>query len=422
MATGKWTEGLSRTSIGRFGGMRDDMIPYNNGYLTASATDRDVYLELDYDHSVDLGHVLLPRDVCVRTKSSWVGCTYTVTSADGEPHSVITRSLLFPGFHHQVRNGRFEYYWRIKDFGASDLVLPLKSGLTQRRGTAGYDRDRDGDLERPWVLFHFARSGMPFDYPLLFAFDKHPQRIEVWTHEYVKIHFKTKTATVVMIHPFGAQRLDKNETAAWADAFPQEFIERFDFWAAAALAYPYACKESFRIDETRGVVRIRNEFKYHAARSEWGVSPIPRAPLPPLLSNARHAGYPVVIGGESQGRTSRPCHEGPGDGASGGLTATASASRPFFERLCPTMRGWYEAVKGTSVEYEIPLSRFRNHALAPVTIRNNPPADNVTGRLREYLKSGDYLTFGGDDHYDPGTSIDSLHDLRIMAWAMWSQI
>ncbi len=32
MVKEKWTPGLSGTSIGRFGGMRDDMIPYDSGY------------------------------------------------------------------------------------------------------------------------------------------------------------------------------------------------------------------------------------------------------------------------------------------------------------------------------------------------------------------------------------------------------
>ena len=90
------------------------------------------------------------------------------------------------------------------------------------------------------------------------------------------------------------------------------------------------------------------------------------------------------------------------------------------ERICPTFSGWYEAVRGKAVEYELPLSRFRNLTLAPVTVKHNPVADEITRRLSEYLESGDYLTFGGDDDYDPDCPLDSLHDLRIMAWALHS--
>ena len=91
-----------------------------------------------------------------------------------------------------------------------------------------------------------------------------------------------------------------------------------------------------------------------------------------------------------------------------------------IEKICPSFFGYYEAARGTEVRFEIPLSRFRDHTLAPVRIVNRPACDAVTQRLGEYLESGRYMTFGGDDHYDPATSLDSLHDLRIMAWAMYS--
>ncbi|KPL03060.1 MAG: hypothetical protein AMK75_01940 [Planctomycetes bacterium SM23_65] len=390
MAAGKWVEGVSRTSIGRFGGMHEDAVPYNNGYLTASATATRVYLELDYERVVELGHYQVPRDFSLKTDTSWVAARYTFQTGDGKPHSVLTRSVLFPGFHHRIRSGLFEYYWRIKNYGATDLVLPLKGGFRHVHGTSGYDRKRDGDLARPWVLFYFSDSGMPFDYPMQLTFDRHPERIEVWTHEYLKIHFRTKNATVVQVHPFGAERLDKGRTARWKAGLPEELLKKLDFWAAAALAYPAGCREDFRVDERRGVVQIRNQFRCLESKSEWGVKPIHLAPLPPVLANARHEGYPVKVKGR------------------------------LLTELCPTFFGWYEAVKGRSIEYEIPLSRFRGHTLAPVTVRNSPEADAVTTKLTEYLEAGDYLTFGGDDHYDAECSLDSLHDLRTMAWSAWS--
>ena len=91
-----------------------------------------------------------------------------------------------------------------------------------------------------------------------------------------------------------------------------------------------------------------------------------------------------------------------------------------LEELCPTFLGWYEAVKGEVLEYEIPLSRFRNLAPAPMRVEHNPLADDLTDRLTGYLTRGEYLTFGGDEDYDPQCSMDSLHDLRILAWATWS--
>jgi len=391
MSTEQWLEGLSRTSIGRFGGLTEDLIPYNNGYLTANATATRLYLA-DREGTVELGWYHLPNDFRQETRASWVSMQYRFATADGQPHSTVTRSLLFPGFHHAVHNGRFEYYWRISGFGPTQLVLPLAEAVRVGPAPAGYDAARDGQLAAPWVLFSFAGSAMPFDYPMMFAFDRRPLRIELWTQEYLKILFDRDDATVVQIHPFGVAKLDKQVTGKWAERFPDEDKARMDRWAAAALAYPSGCREQFRVDEDRGVLKVRNEFEYEESSSDWGVRPLHLAPIPPMLANSRRylCEGEVAVAGE------------------------------ILPELCPTYVGWYEAVAGKSLEYEIPLSRFRNHTLAPMRVENNPLAGELTGKLTEYLTGGEYLTFGGDRDYQPECSLDSLHDLRILAWSLWS--
>ena len=258
-------------------------------------------------------------------------------------------------------------------------------------GTAGYDHQRDGELAKPWVFVFFSDTAMPFDYPMLYVFDQNPGKIEVWSHEMWKFHFKSKTASVVQMHPFGAEKLEKEATQAWKKKVPADVVKKLDFWAAAAMAYPVGCKETFSIDAKRGVVAVRNEYTYETLDNAWGIAPMHLAPLPPVLANARHFGYDVKV-----------------------------KSGKLLEKLCPTFQGYYEAVKGTAIVYELPLSRFRNHTLAPVAIRNNATADAVTKKLTEVLESGKWMTFSGDDHYDPECSMDSLHNLRIMAWALWS--
>jgi hypothetical protein len=391
MNTLVWREGVSRGSIGRFGGFRDDCIPYNNGYLHLSATATDLYLEEYDERPHDLGHLRIPRDHRLKTDRNWTSARYDFSHGDGRPCCTVTRSLLFPGFHHRV-HGSFEYYWRLRGFGATSMFLPLKKGIVHREAVHGYDPKRDGPLARPWILFTFAESAMPFDYPMLFALDRQPTGLEVWSHEYLKIRFgdERRAATVVQIHPFGASRLDKAETVEWKKRLPASVERKMDFWAAAAMAYPHQCVESFAIDEKRGTVRIRDEYRYLRSKNAWGVEPIALAPLPPVLANARDCGHPVAVRGT------------------------------LLEKLCPTFNGFYEAVRGESVEYTLPLSRYRNHTLAPVAVKNHPLGTTLTRKLTDTLTSGQYLTFGGDDHYDATTSIDSLHDLRIMAWALWS--
>ena len=390
MPNSRWRRGVSATSIGRFGGMRDDLVPYDSGYLVASATATDVYVNLDYDDNVDIGHFLVPPDHRVETKTDWTGNRYTFSCADGRPHSVVTRSLLFPGFHHRIATGVFEYYWRIKNYGPTELHLPLKGGVKCIDATAGYDRRRDGELTKPWVFFTFSGTGMPFDYPVVFTFDRHPEKIEIWTHEYLKIHFRTKRASVVQVFPFGAERLDKQRTAEWKSGLPGDVVKKLDFWSAASLAYPEGCREDFRVDEKKSVVRLRNHYRYLESKSAWEVKPVHLAPLPPVLSSARHEEYPVKVKGR------------------------------LLKDICPTFLGPYEAVKGKTIEYTLPLSRFRDVTLSPIMVKNDEQCADVTGRLAAVLEGGDYMTFGGDDHYEVDCSLDALHDLRIMSWATWS--
>ena len=263
---GRWTEGVSNGSIGRFGGFREDCIPYNNGYLTCSATATRLFLEMPDDRSEELGHYHPGHDYSLKTRASWTGMRYEF-SQQGRRHSVVTRSLLFPGFHHRVYNGLFEYYWRLRSYGPTHLAVPLKDGVRILPAPTGYDPQRDGPLAKPWVLFFFAEGGMPFDYPMLFAFDRPPEKIDVWTHEYLKIPFAAKQAVVTQIHPFGAQRLEKTATAKWIQGLPAEVEAKMDFWASAAMAYPTACREDFRIDEARGLVEIRLRYEYERSAS-----------------------------------------------------------------------------------------------------------------------------------------------------------
>jgi len=348
-----------------------------------------MFLQEAGEKIIDLGYHVLPEDFTVKSHTDWVGKRHEFSTPEGA-HSTVFRSLLFPGFLYRIKNGVFEYNYRVRNYGPHSLVLPLKSGLKHVHGTAGYDRKRDGDLAKPWVFVFFADTAMPFDYPMLYVFDKQPEKIEVWSHEMWKFHFKSKTATVAQIHPFGAEKLDKKATSAWKKRLPAAVEKKLDFWASAAMAYPVGCRETFKIDAKRGVVSIRNEYAYETSSSQWKVKPTYLAPLPPILANARHFGYAVKVKGK------------------------------LMEKICPTFQGYYEAVKGTEIEYELPLSRFRNHTLAPVAIKNNATADVVTKKLTSVLESGKWMTFSGDDHYDPACSMDSLHNLRIMAWALWS--
>ena len=389
MSDKTWVEGVSKTSIGRFGSFRDDSVPSHSGYLTCNAKLADVFLQEEGEKIIDLGYHALPEDFTVKTRTDWVGKRHDFSTPAG-PHSTVFRSLLFPGFLYRVKNGTFEYNYRVRNYGPQSLILPLKSGLKHVHGTAGYDRARDGALAKPWVFVFFSDTAMPFDYPMLYVFDRQPEKIEVFSHEIWKFRFKSKKAAVAQIHPFGAEKLDKAVTFEWKKGLPAKIEKKLDFWASAAMAYPVGCKEYFSIDEKRKVVNIRNVYRYEKSPNPWKVAPTFLAPLSPVLANARHFGYPVKVKGR------------------------------LMEKLCPTFQGYYEAVQGTEIEYELPLSRFRNHTLAPVAIKNNATAAKITSKLTSILESGDYLTFSGDDHYDPACSMDSLHNLRIMAWALWS--
>jgi len=83
-----------------------------------------------------------------------------------------------------------------------------ESGLKHVHGTAGYDIQRDGPLRSPGYSY-FLPTAHAFDYPMLYVFDQQPVKIEVFSLSCGGSDSKRKQATVVQMHPFGAERLYK---------------------------------------------------------------------------------------------------------------------------------------------------------------------------------------------------------------------
>ena len=113
-------------------------------------------------------------------------------------------------------------------------------------GTAGYDRARDGASCRHWVFVFFSDTAMPFDYPMLYVFDRQPEKIEVFSHEMWKFHFKSKTATVPRNDPsVRSRKTRQGYHARVEEGAARQDRKKLDFWASAAMAYPVGCKEYF---------------------------------------------------------------------------------------------------------------------------------------------------------------------------------
>ncbi|KKL68515.1 hypothetical protein LCGC14_2124210, partial [marine sediment metagenome] len=240
----------------------------------------------------------------------------------------------------------------------------------------------------PWMLT-FNPMGRR-DVPVLWIFHgARPKRIDVTTYEYMDFRFAKPFGRISVMPLFGSARIDRDLLADFcAGRRLGELRALGDFWAHALGRLPDTLDETFRIDESAGVVHVRNVGRRLDGRRTGA------CPIPPFLTAAADAGYPVRI-------------ESP--------ALTAPGNRGDLA----THYGPYRLVKGGRLEYTMPLCPYLDKVLSPVRVTGDRRAAAMTRKLRAYFDDPRH-TYGGDGTYNPDTLLDILHNLRVLAWAGWS--
>lgn len=381
-----WTEGLSGTSIGRFGGFRRDYYIDEKGFLCFNATAETISLE--ERQKIILGRLKLVKDFVVESSADWTTVKHILKYELGgklRARATVYQSLLSPAIMYDIEDNVF-WWVNERSYQCMTYVYPAQKGLKIGRANNGYDMKVDGKLKKPWILA-FDNSGWIPDVPLLFVFQHQPVKVDCINDDYKKFIFSKRAGRVFVMPLLGVDRLSREEVKKWKKKLPASIEARCDLWSKIIRAYPVKCKEEYCI--SGNAVKIKNSFEYLCEKDDWKTAPVYLAPVPPVVVQARKYGYPVRY------------------------------DRKVVDLKLPTKFGSYAAAYSKSITYEIPAFLHTDETILPVKVENDSRFNALNRRLDTYLKNPN-LTFGGDNTYDPENIQDVLHNWRILAWCAWS--
>jgi hypothetical protein len=413
-----WRRGVSDLSIGRFGSLGsidpadipnscwqtryEKGVPVGNGFLCFSAVEKPWITAIIgtgnfrfSEQMVRLARIVVPAGAAVTTASSWV-CQVHRYTVRRTPVLTIAQSLLFPGFVYEPTSCELALQFDAPH-APRQVVYRGAQGPVSRPVTAGYRSSADGAMAGPWMmLFYHDARGMLFDMPLQLVFERNPSAV-AWDEatQTLRIVFPQAGVKTVILAPFGARLLDRGTTGWWKDGVPRELLDRLDRWAAAALAYPVACEEHYRVDGAAGTVTIRNDFGYVRLSAAWGVQPVELAPLPPIMGLARAEGYPVHV------------------------------QQPVEDWDTPTLYGPYVVARAKNITYRVPLHRTIDMTTLPMRVLNDERCERLQSGLVELLKKPSNYFSGNMPQnplrkYHADVPSCNLNMLRGVAWAVWS--
>ena len=162
----------------------------------------------------------------------------------------------------------------------SRISIPIDSRLVTRAAEGGtlYDRDRDGELSRGYVLF--THNGAFPEVPLLLAFKHRPERI-TRTDDEIRIEFSKEAGWAMLGFPYGIELLKTEElTEEWY----ARAAEKAANYHELILARPTVCREYFSASAES--VTVMNKYEYRIFEDELNSPHRIYAPIPPTVTLA----------------------------------------------------------------------------------------------------------------------------------------
>ncbi len=375
-----WKELPVEHISGRFGQFMEGYRYRKLGYLTLISDGADVY-SISMGRNVSLGRPNLPPAYSYAESFGWTGARKVWRW--GADSLVVHESLLAPGFLYESSSSAFRWAWEEKS-KARGFVLPLAGGARYFGEGEPYKAELHGPLAANWLLMTFNGSGAPVDCPLLFVFEKSPTVMQVTTHEFIDLRFDGPAGKIVILPLYGVRKYDFTLSAAWRKAVPDEVTAACNGLAARCAHYPVDCRVRYHLDGDS--LRVREAFSFISFE---GATQPRLAPIAPFVRLAQQDGYPVGMSGK------------------------------LVEGGYPTHYGPLDWVEGEVAEYCLPLCPYVDKTVMPVALSGVPGQQKVEKRLAEYLAAPNLL-WPGDEDYHPDDLMDTLHNLRLLAWAAWS--
>jgi len=400
---GRWHPAVVDEMAGRYGAFMEGYRYRKLGHLALISDGLDVY-SITFGENIFLGRPHLPSAYSYKESFNWVGVerSFDFKDKDGRDQRLqVYESLLAPGFLYRTSQSVFRWCWH-EQIPGKGLVLPLASGIVCREEGERYLAGLHGPLSSPWMLVSFRGSRQPHDCPLLFIFERAPREIEVVTHEFLDIRFSGPAGKIIVMPLYGVRkmgpirrsspqyigqnRVPENKSKTWADLTSAGVAEKCARWRERLLHYPVGCSEEYRFSANGDSLTVRNSYSFVSFEDAAGP---PLSPLPPMLNAARLTGYPVRV------------------------------EEPLVEAGYPTNYGPLDYVRGETATYTIPACLYVDRTLAPVRVKGVEGIGKIEEALAAYIARPGWL-WPGDHDYFLDDVMDTLHNLRLLAWATWS--
>ena len=273
----------------RFFGNRDAAKSAELAALPVSGENREV--EFGYDPS-SFYSGRTPQSVKVH-ETNWIHKRFSYAGGFTADMNLLTPALLLESGFHSLElsdpvTSAFTHFG-YRNAKGEVVSQPLRDGVL-------YDRKRDGELGRNWVLF-WSGDNREIDLahhrgsiPVQVIFQRRPEKIERKNGRTV-IQF-ARNGAVWLNTPFGARI---QPAGNWRGFLPPSAAGRCDVHAQTALAWPVELREYFR-PAGNGRVEIVNVAAFRKfTDNDWKLEPLEFVPLPPVLTLMTGRGFDAEL-------------------------------------------------------------------------------------------------------------------------------
>jgi len=223
------------------------------------------------------------------------------------------QSFLNPGVLLRMRSQHIRFFGGMKRYeaeGPSCFWIKSKNGA---KTISTGESIRGDEMAANWILTSFqgARGWEQFDVPWFLALENRPTLITL-DRDGLRIDFATQDTGHIFSMPlYGYQKLPQSsnrfaarhglpslglEPWTWLTALPKAIIERCDWWAGVARAFPVGFQESFSVDPKQDEITFRQEYRWFTTKDAWGTKPRRFAALPPAVALVwKLTGFPITF-------------------------------------------------------------------------------------------------------------------------------
>ena len=130
--------------------------------------------------------------------------------------------------------------------------------------------------------------------PMLVSLQHKPAAIELGPAG-LKLTFAQEAGLVAVMPLMGVNRPQLSVTAGWAQGLPADVLKQARDWNARLKNIPVQVRESYSIDDAKGVVSLIHDFDFVAVKDDWNTAGATDAPVAPAIALAAKYGFPVTF-------------------------------------------------------------------------------------------------------------------------------